>query len=80
MPSGISPEDVRHELDAYYRACDAVYGLARANRPTFPVDPTDLELLRLRTYARASKGFQARRKLAYDGYGVQTALDGQGSS
>jgi Family of unknown function (DUF5677) len=75
--AGIKPEDVRQEFEHYYKACEAVYDLARANRPVVPTKASDLDMLRVRTYARASKGFQAGYKLAFDGYGVQAFILGR---
>jgi Family of unknown function (DUF5677) len=77
VSTGVRAEDVRAEFDAYYQACEAVADFARANRPSIPGKPTDLDLLCLRTYARASKGFQAGYKLAYDGYGIQAFILGR---
>src|SRR5438270_10989735 len=66
----MQPEDVRSSFLSCYRACEALYDFARANRPEYPEDDDELGKLLFKTYVRASKSYQGSYKLAFDAYGA----------
>ena len=73
----LDPAEVRQPNLPLFAACEALLDFAKSHRPSAPADDDTARVLLHRTYIRASKGYQALFKLAYDGYGSQSFVIGR---